>query len=123
MFKDKIDIKVLFILILAGALVLSFIFRPSKEIDTYENEIKNLQEENSKLLNNNDSLELVNLRLNQINDSLLTSIDSTEAMIAEKDKEINDLENAKGKVSDIVRNLDADGVAKSLSNYVSNRTK
>lgn len=121
--KDKFDIKVLFIIILAGALILSFIFGPSKDIDIYEDEINNLKDSNIKLLNNNDSLELVNLKLNHINDSLLISIDSTQAKINEKDEKIEDLENAKDKVFYSVHNLDANGVAESLSKYISKRTK
>jgi hypothetical protein len=123
MVKDKFDIKVLFIIILAGALILSFFFRPSKGIDIYEDEINNLKDSNIKLLNNNDSLELVNLKLNHINDSLLISIDSTQVKINEKDKKIEVLENAKDKVSNIVLKLDANGVSKSLSEYINKRTK
>ncbi len=121
--KEKFDIKVIFILVLAGALILSFIFRPSKELDTYEDEINLLKQENEQLLNNNDSLKIVNQKLGEEITYLLENIDSTQAQIAIKDKEIDSLEHAKGKVSDRVRNLNANGVAESLTEYLNSRTK
>ena len=44
------DIKTIFILVLATALILSFIFRPSVPIETYETEINTLKQQNQKLL-------------------------------------------------------------------------
>jgi|14BtaG_2_1085337.scaffolds.fasta_scaffold44878_2 hypothetical protein len=121
MFKGKIDIKVLFILVLAGALIFNFIFNDSTNIDEYKEKIKVLQNENSKLLNNKDSLELVNFKLNKVNDSLMFTVDSTKLKIAQKDDQIKDLQNAKDKVSDIISNLNADGVASTLSEYLSRK--
>jgi hypothetical protein len=121
MFKGKIDIKVLFILVLAGALIFNFIFSDSTDIDEYKEKIKVLQNENSKLLNNKDSLELVNFKLNKVNDSLMFTVDSTKLKIAQKDDQIKDLQNAKDKVSDIISNLNADGVASTLSEYLSRK--
>tara|TARA_Y100000389_G_scaffold135643_1_gene133157 strand:+ start:3338 stop:3706 length:369 start_codon:yes stop_codon:yes gene_type:complete len=121
MFKGKIDIKVLFILVLAGALIFNFIFNDSTNIDEYKEKIKVLQNENSKLLNNKDSLELVNFKLNKVNDSLMFTVDSTKLKIAQKDNQIKDLQNAKDKVSDIISNLNADGVASTLSEYLSRK--
>ncbi len=121
MFKGKIDIKVLFILVLAGALIFNFIFSDSTDIDEYKEKIKVLQNENSKLLNNKDSLELVNFKLNKINDSLMFTVDSTKLKIAQKNDQIKDLQNAKDKVSDIISNLNADGVASTLSEYLSRK--
>ena len=43
MFNTKIDIKLIFIFILSGVLILSFIFRPSKPIETYEDVINGLK--------------------------------------------------------------------------------
>ena len=121
--KEKIDIKVIFILVLGAALILSFIFRPSKEIDMYEDEIETLQQANEQLLNNNDSLKIANEELGVRNRELLQNIDSTQAEIAIKDHEIDSLEHEKGKVSDVVRNLDANGVAESLTEYLNNRAQ
>lgn len=121
MFKGKIDIKVIFILILGGALILSFIFRPAKEIDTYEDEINQLREENKELLINNDSLKIANLQLNKEIQELLLSIDSMGVELEKNNNRIKVLEDEKNKVSDYVDGLDADGVAESLTEYLNRR--
>ena len=57
------NIQAIFIVILATALILSFIFRPSKPIETYENEINSLKQQNQQLLLSNDSINLINAKL------------------------------------------------------------
>lgn len=118
MFKGKIDTKVIFILILAAALILSLIFRPAKKIDMYTDQIKQLHEQNDSLLLNNDSLKLVNSKLDKEIKKILIVIDSTQAKLDQTNKKIKDLENGKGKVSSYVNGLNADGVARSLSEYL-----
>ena len=46
-FKKYLDIKTIFILILAAALILSFIFRPSKKIDNHKAEKELLEKQNN----------------------------------------------------------------------------
>jgi len=123
MLKGKLDIKMIFILILGAALIISFIFRPSNEIDTHEDEIKLLHEENASLLSQNDSLALENVKLNEEIERILIDIDSTLHLLDQTNDRINDLENDKDKVADYVKSLDADGVANSLTEYLNNRTK
>jgi len=121
MFKGKIDIKVIFIIILAVALILSFIFRPSKYIDNHEDEIELLNKENERLFNVNDSLQLENLKLNEEIEQLIVSIDSTKVLLDENKDKIKDLENDKSKVSTYVDRLNVDGVTSSLSEYLNKR--
>ena len=122
MFKGKIDIKMIFILVLAVALILAIVFRPSKGIEMYENEIKELHEQNESLLNHNDSLKIVNSKLDEKNKKIIQAIDSTQVELDKTNDRIKDLENGKGKVSGYVNNLNADGVANSLTEYL-NRSK
>ena len=122
MIRGKIDIKIIFILILAGFLILSLIFRPSKSINTYEDKINRLEQENDSLLSNNDSLKLINGKLHEEFDKLLIDINKTQIELDKTNDKIKDLENGKGKVSGYVNKLNADGVAKSLSDYL-NRAK
>lgn len=117
----KIGTKEIIIIVLAGALVLSFIFRPSKEIDYYEDEIKNLKQQNELLFNSNDSLKSRNVVLSQEIKDILITIDSTEAKLADTEIKLNHLENEKDKVSDRVRVLNADGIAESLSDYLNKK--
>ena len=121
MFKGKIDIKVIFIIILAVALILSFIFRPSKNIDNHEDEIELLNKENERLFSVNDSLQLENLKLNKKREQLIVSIDSTKVLLDENKDKSKDLENGKSKVSTYVDRLNVDGVTSSLSEYLNRR--
>lgn len=122
MIKGKIDIKIIFILILASILILSLIFRPSKSINTYEDKINQLEQKNDSLLKNNDSLKLINDKLQGEFNKLLNDINETQIELDKTNNKIKDLENGKSKVSGYVNKLNADGVAKSLSDYL-NRTK
>lgn len=123
MFKGKIDIKIIFILVLATLLILSFIFRPSKSIDNYEDKINQLKEQNDSLLLNNDSLKLANSKLDIEIEKLLNDIDSTQAKLDETNNRIISLENGKNKVSGRVNKLNADGIANSLSDYLNRSEK
>jgi len=121
--KNNIDIKTIFIIVLGAGLVLSFIFRPSKSIDTYEDEISLLKKQNKNLSSNNDSLKSINIELSIEIQNILTNIDSTEAKLADNEGKINDLEDDKSKVSGYVRNLNADGVAESLNEYFERKSQ
>lgn len=121
MFKGKIDIKVIFILILAGLLILSYIFRPTKGIDMYEDEINTLREENERLLLSNDSIKSLNNELDNEIKKLSEVIDSTQSKLSDNEEKIKDLENGKGKVSGYVKTLNADGITKSLTEYLDKR--
>lgn len=115
------DKKSVFIIILGVALVLSFIFRPSKGIDTYEDEINKLKVANKKLTDSNDSLEIANTLLSVEIKKLMDDIDSTQAQLADTEDKINDLEDDKDKVSSYVNTLNADGVANALTDYLDKR--
>jgi len=119
--KINMDNKSIFILVLGTALVLSFIFRPSKDISTYENEINNLKGVNKGLILNNDSIlnnnELLNIEINR----LISNFDSTQVALANTEEKLKDLENDKGKVSGYVNTLNADGVASELADYLNRR--
>ena len=115
------DKKNVFIIVLGIALVLSFIFRPSKEVDTYEDEINALRMENKSLHQSNDSLTALNIALGQEIKDLLTDIDSVQAELVDTEDKINSLNNGKDKVSSYVNTLNADGVADALTEYLDKR--
>lgn len=119
--KSKLDIKTIFILVLAGALILSFIFRPSNDTDMYKDELKVLKLSNQKLINENDSIKLNNIKLNEEIQELIIDIDSTQAVLFDTEDRLKELEDGKGKVSGHVSNLDADGIAESLTDYLNRR--
>ena len=115
------DKKSVFIIVLGIALLLSFIFRPSKGIDTYEDKINALRIENESLHQSNDSLTALNVALGEKIKDLLTDIDSVQAELVNTEGKINDLNNGKGKVSSYVNTLNADGVANALTEYINKR--
>lgn len=118
---NNMDKKSFFIIVLAIALILSFIFRPSKTIDMYEDEINELKIENNKLLANNKTLSNTNSLLDSEIKQLLTSIDSLQIKLANSEYEINKLKNGKGKISNYVNTLNADGVARKITEYLNKR--
>tara|TARA_Y100001937_G_scaffold128242_1_gene203515 strand:+ start:2187 stop:2564 length:378 start_codon:yes stop_codon:yes gene_type:complete len=117
----KMDSKNLFIILLGTALILSFIFRPSKGIEMYEKEIDSLRVKNQTLILTNDTLLMLNKSLNSEIQELINNIDSTKAQLNKTKITINNLENEKGKVSTYVNTLNADEIAGELSNYLNNR--
>ena len=90
----------------------------NKEINTHEDEIKKLKLQNKTLLDSNSILKVnndnLNVRFGELNDSI-SNIDSS---LNNNGNSISDLEDEKGKISDNVRVLSADGVAGELSEYL-----
>ena len=123
MFNIKIDIKLIFIFILAAALILSFIFRPSKPIETYEDVINELKEENKQLLLSNDSISKINDQLQIEIDQILFVIDSTKVLLKDKEIKLKELEEKRNAVSNIVNSLHADDVTNTISDYIKRRGK
>jgi len=123
MLNIKIDIKLIFIFILAGALILTIIFRPSKPIETYENEINALKKVNQELLISNDSIAVLNKKLEEEIKEILFTIDSTEALLRNTENKLKELEGRRNEVSNIVDNLNSDGVTQSISDYLKRRGK
>tara|TARA_R110002060_G_scaffold17279_5_gene24033 strand:+ start:557 stop:937 length:381 start_codon:yes stop_codon:yes gene_type:complete len=123
MLNIKIDIKLIFIFILAIALILTIIFRPSIPIETYESEINTLKQVNKELLISNDSITGINKKLEEEIRQILFTIDSTEALLRNSENKIKELEEQRDEISDIVDNLNSDGVTKSISDYLKRRSK
>lgn len=121
MLKINIDLKAILILSLAVALVLSLIFRPSVPIEEYEEEINVLQKQNEKLLISNDSIVKANIKLQKEIEVILYAIDSTKVVLRETENKLEELERKRNEVSNIVDNMDSDGVTNTLSDYLKRR--
>lgn len=121
MLKINIDLKAILILGLAVALVLSLIFRPSVPIEEYEEEISVLQRQNKKLLISNDSIIKANIKLQKEIEVILYAIDSTKVVLKETENKLEELERKRNEVSNIVDNMDSDGVTSTLSDYLQRR--
>ena len=117
------NIQLVFILILAVALILSFIFRPLKPIETYENEINILKQQNQQLLLSNDSINTINTKLQEEINVILYTIDSTKVALKETEEQLKNLEKKRNEVSIIINNMDSDDVTNTFSNYLKRRGK
>lgn len=117
------DIKTIFILVLATALILSFILRPSVPIETYETEINTLKQQNQKLLLSNDSINQINKKLQEEITVMLYAIDSTEVILKQTENKLSKLEKRRNEVSTIVNTMDSDDITNTFSNYLKRRSK
>jgi hypothetical protein len=121
MFKPKIDIKIIFILVLGVAIILLLLFRPTKEINTHEEEILMLENQNKLLLQDNDSLSFINIKL--IEDVIILEEDVEEINIKLEDssKEIDKLKKKKNEIPSNVIVMDANSVTNHLADYLKRR--
>ena len=115
------NIQTIFIVILAAALILSFIFRPSKPIEIYEDEINSLKQQNQQLLLSNDSINFINTKLQEEINVILYAIDSTKVVLKETEEKLKDLEKKRNEIPDIINNMDSDDITNNLSNYLKRR--
>ena len=117
------NIQTVFILILAAALILSFIFRASSPIETYEDEINLLKQQNQQLLLSNDSINLINTKLQEEINVMLYAIDSTKVALEKTETKLENLEIKRNEVSTIVSNMGSDDITNTFSNYFKRRSK
>ena len=88
---------------------------------SYTDELKNLKEQNDSLLESNGTLEKKNEELNVKIENINGDIIEINGGLNNNSGSITNLQNDKDKVSDVVRVLNADGVAGSLNNYLTRR--
>ena len=121
MFKFDIDIKTIFILILDVAVILLLLFRPSKEINTYEEEILILKNQNKILINNNDSLSFANVKLLEDILVLEEDVEVINIKLEDSSKEIDKLKKKKNEIHSNVIIMDANSVTNNLADYLKRR--
>lgn len=117
------NIQLVFIILLAIALILSFLFRPSKPINTYESEINQLQTINKELRLSNDSLTSANNKLQKEINLILYAIDSTKVILRETEDKLAELEKKRNEIPNIVNNMDSDDITINISDYLKRRSK
>jgi len=115
------DIKLVFIIVLAVALILSFLFQPATQIETYESEINSLKQQNKRLLLSNDSINQINQKLQEEITVMLYAIDSTKVILKQTEEKLSDLEKKRNEISIIVDNMDSDDITNTFSDYLKRR--
>jgi chromosome segregation ATPase len=113
-----LDVKTWIILILTALLVLGIIFRPSKKIDYYKDEINLLHQKNKELMFSYDSLSTENKKIDSELKKLYSDLKDKEILIISYNKEITKLKNRANETNNRVNVLSADGVATEFSNYL-----
>jgi hypothetical protein len=121
MFKTDIDIKTIFILVLGVAVILLLLFRPSKDINTYEEEILILRNQNIVLLQNNDSLSTINDKLIEDVIILEEGVEEINVKLKESSKEIDELKKKKNEILSDVIIMDANDVTNNIADYLKRR--
>ena len=103
------------------AIILLLLFRPTKEIKTHEEEILMLENQNKLLLQDNDSLSFINIKL--IEDVIIIEEDVEEINIKLEDssKEIEKLKKKKNEIPSNVIIMDANSVTNNLADYLRRR--
>jgi len=119
--KLQFNIQFIFILILAGALILSLVLRPSTPIDTYEDELRELEEINRQLGISNDSIIFINNQLQQEVKEILNQIDGTKIILQKTEEKLVKLEAIKYEIPNIINNMDGDSITHHLSEYLNRR--
>jgi regulator of replication initiation timing len=118
----KLDIKTVFIIILSLGLIISFFLGQKNKINYRKDEIKELHAKNDKLLGKNDSLFILNDKLEKKIAKINLLIEANNKEIAEKESQIQLLKKRKNEIPNHVNVLSANGVASSLTKYIE-RTK
>ena len=121
MFKSKIDIKTIFILVLGAAVILLLLFRPTKEINTHEEEILMLENQNKILLQDNDSLSSINNKLIEDVVILEEGVEEINIKLEDSTKEIEKLKKKKNEIPSNVIIMDANDVTNHLADYLERR--
>ena len=118
MVKFDIGIKDIFIIVLGLVIVTMILFRPSKDISMYEEEINILNQRNKILIDINDSISIANNLLENQISLLEVDVETVNDKLIDNKKEINKLKRNKGEIYKHVNSLDVDGVTSGLSDYL-----
>lgn len=94
------------------------LFRPSKEINYYEEEIRLLNEKNLLLKESSDSIISLNNDLQVEIDNLNENVDSVNSVLNKNEEEINKLKRRKGEVFNHVSNMDVNDVICNIADYL-----
>jgi len=119
----KLDIKDIFIIILAICLIINIILRQKNKIDYKVDDIEKLNKKNELLTSQNDSLAKVNNTIDVTLKELTKIISVKDSMLYQNTVEIQKLKNKRNEIPIYINTLDGNGVAKSFSDYLNSKGK
>ena len=121
--KKLLDAKTIFIIILGTLLVIMILARRTNDPTNYENEIKDLHEQNDKLSHSNDSLKVANQNLDKYIKEINTQLAANQVLLVNTQSQLDNLNRRRNEISNSVKRLSANGVASEFSKYLDKRTK
>ncbi len=117
----KLDGKTIMIIILTTLVIIMMLSRSKNNVYYYKEEIKELNEKNLRLKAQYDSLSLENKKIDAQLEKIYGVIKITEKLIVQYDNRIKELKDRQNETSDRINVLNADGVARELTNYIKKR--
>jgi cell division protein FtsB len=121
--KKFLDIKTVFIIILGSLLLIALLVNRKSNPKPYQDEINALHLENDKLSHNNDSLKLVNAKLDKTITQIEKKISANEVLLADTQLQLDYLNKRKNEIPNNINRLSANGVTIAFTNYLDKRTK
>jgi hypothetical protein len=121
--KTNLDFKTWVIIILGIALCISFLFGQRNKIDYKKDVIDALRANNEILTKRNDSLKIVNTKLDAAIADINTQLVANEIKLAKTQSDLDKLKKQKNETTIRVNGLSANGVSNAFSDYLKDRTK
>ena len=118
----NLDLKSIVIILLGLVVVGMILFRPSKtDVNKFQSEIDSLNNKNKELIYKNDSLKSLNEKISKDMIVLTKKVDEINTQLDSNENLIKKLKKKKGEIFSNVNSMDADGVTRSLTDYLKRR--
>lgn len=118
MMNNKYDLKNVFIVILAIALLLMFLFGQKSNKEDFQKEIDALRLKNTELTNQNDSLKKENTKLDVVIVNIEKEIAVNQKELVKTNIQLQKLNKKRNEILTYVNSLSSDGVAESFTEYL-----
>lgn len=119
----KYDLKTIFIFVLAGCLILSFLAGQKSISSGYKDQIKDLEVKAATLKNKNDSLNTINIKLDAAIVGFEKQIIINQVKLKQTQSQLDYLNKRRNETPIKVNRLSANGVASAFTEYLDKRTK
>lgn len=119
----KYDLKTIFIFVLAGCLILSFLAGQKSISSDYKDQIKGLEIKAASLKNKNDSLSDINTKLDIAIVGFQKQIIVNQVKLKQTQSQLDYLNKRRNETPIKVNRLSANGVASAFTEYLDKRTK
>ena len=119
----KYDLKTIFIFVLAGCLILSFLAGQKSISSGYKDQIKDLEVKAATLKNKNDSLNAINIKLDAAIVGFEKQIIVNQVKLKQTQSQLDYLNKRRNETPIKVNRLSANGVASAFTEYLDKRTK